>query len=189
MEPGGQFELSGAPFRSINETEAELQEHLKDLEWLEQEFPDLDVLWAGFQPDAKREDISWMPKGRYKVMREYLPTRGELGLDMMKRNGHRPGESGFHFRGGCCSQNESGVVASPLITVIYGIQESSREETRDSIVFANMSGVMWIRIGAETQILSWILVLGVFLPLMRNGPVMSRFSLSTGKESTTPIMR
>ena len=91
LEPGGQFELVVHHFaRSMDE--AELQEHLKDLEWLEQEFPDLDVLWAGFQPKAKREDISWMPKGRYKCARVSQP--GRTGSRHDEENGHRPGESG-----------------------------------------------------------------------------------------------
>ena len=130
LEPGGQFELSGAPFRSINETEAELQEHLKDLEWLEQEFPDLDVLWAGFQPDAKREDISWMPKGRYKVMREYLPTRGELGLDMMKRTATVQANLDFTSEEDAALKMRVASWLGPLITVIYG--NSRIVEGRDS---------------------------------------------------------
>ena len=40
---------------------------------------------VGFRPDAPREAIPWMPKGRYKIMRRYMPTRGSLGLDMMTR--------------------------------------------------------------------------------------------------------
>ena len=40
---------------------------------------------VGFRPDAPREAIPWMPKGRYAIMRRYMPTRGSLGLDMMTR--------------------------------------------------------------------------------------------------------
>jgi glutamate--cysteine ligase len=43
------------------------------------------MIGLGFHPKVRREDISWMPKGRYKVMRRYMPTRGDLGLDMMTR--------------------------------------------------------------------------------------------------------
>ena len=42
-------------------------------------------LGCGFHPTAKREDISWVPKSRYKIMREYMPKVGTLGLDMMLR--------------------------------------------------------------------------------------------------------
>ena len=44
------------------------------------------MLGVGFQPLWGRDDISWMPKGRYKIMREYMPKRGNLGLDMMLRS-------------------------------------------------------------------------------------------------------
>ena len=46
----------------------------------------ISVCWVGFQPLWGRSDISWMPKGRYKIMREYMPKRGSLGLDMMLRS-------------------------------------------------------------------------------------------------------
>jgi glutamate--cysteine ligase len=39
----------------------------------------------GFQPKWRREDMPWMPKGRYAIMRRYMPLRGNLGLDMMTR--------------------------------------------------------------------------------------------------------
>ncbi|MGB2241644.1 MAG: glutamate--cysteine ligase, partial [Candidatus Puniceispirillaceae bacterium] len=47
---------------------------------------ELCMLGVGFQPLWGRDDISWMPKGRYKIMREYMPKRGNLGLDMMLRS-------------------------------------------------------------------------------------------------------
>jgi glutamate--cysteine ligase len=42
-------------------------------------------LGLGFDPKWRREDVPWMPKGRYKIMREYMPKRGKLGHDMMLR--------------------------------------------------------------------------------------------------------
>jgi glutamate--cysteine ligase len=45
----------------------------------------LGFLGMGFQPKWRREDMPWMPKGRYKIMREYMPKVGSLGLDMMTR--------------------------------------------------------------------------------------------------------
>ncbi len=43
------------------------------------------MLGLGFDPKWRREDVPWMPKGRYAIMRRYMPTRGKLGLDMMLR--------------------------------------------------------------------------------------------------------
>jgi glutamate--cysteine ligase len=84
LEPGGQFELSGAPLETIHQTCAEVNEHLKQVRAVTSELG-LGMLGLGFHPTARREDIAWMPKGRYAVMRRYMPTKGKLGLDMMLR--------------------------------------------------------------------------------------------------------
>src|SRR5262249_10414910 len=43
------------------------------------------MLGMGFQPKWSRADTPWMPKGRYKIMGDYMPKKGKLGLDMMLR--------------------------------------------------------------------------------------------------------
>lgn len=84
LEPGGQLELSGAPVRTIHETQDEINEHLRQLG---QVCRDLDIAFLGIgaQPKWPFNAIPWMPKGRYRVMRDYLPHRGRLSLDMMTR--------------------------------------------------------------------------------------------------------
>jgi glutamate--cysteine ligase len=84
LEPGGQFELSGAPLHTLHETCAEVHEHLRQVREVAGELG-LGMIGLGFNPKWRREDIPWMPKGRYAVMRRYMPTRGGLGLDMMLR--------------------------------------------------------------------------------------------------------
>ncbi|MBW8729077.1 MAG: glutamate--cysteine ligase [Inquilinus limosus] len=84
LEPGGQVELSGAPLRSIHETCAEVADHLALVKKVGEQLG-IGMIGLGFQPKWRREDIGWMPKGRYKIMRDYMPKRGSLGLDMMKR--------------------------------------------------------------------------------------------------------
>jgi glutamate--cysteine ligase len=84
LEPGGQFELSGAPLATIHQTCSELKHHLT-LARAVGERLNIGMLGMGFSPNWQREDINWMPKGRYKIMREYMPKRGSLGLDMMTR--------------------------------------------------------------------------------------------------------
>lgn len=84
LEPGGQFELSGAPLENIHQTCSEVNEHLREVKEVCGEMG-AGMIGLGFHPKASREQIPWMPKGRYKVMRRYMPTRGNLGLDMMTR--------------------------------------------------------------------------------------------------------
>mgnify|MGYP005846607421 CR=1 FL=1 len=84
LEPGGQLELSGAPLRSIHETCREVAEHLEQCKAVAGPLG-LGMLGMGFQPLWKREDIPWMPKGRYRIMRAYMPKVGGHGLDMMLR--------------------------------------------------------------------------------------------------------
>ena len=85
LEPGGQFELSGAPLENLHQTCRETGHHLTVMKQATSEL-DLCMLGLGFQPKWKRDDISFMPKGRYKVMRAYMPKVGSLGLDMMLRS-------------------------------------------------------------------------------------------------------
>jgi glutamate--cysteine ligase len=84
LEPGGQFELSGAPVETIHKTCDEVQTHLKQVKEVGNELG-IGMLGMGFDPKWARSDISWMPKGRYKIMGAYMPKRGKLGLDMMLR--------------------------------------------------------------------------------------------------------
>jgi glutamate--cysteine ligase len=84
LEPGGQFELSGAQLESIHQTCNEVHTHLAQVREICDE-TGAGMLGHGFNPKWLRSDIPWMPKGRYKVMGEYMPKKGSLGLDMMLR--------------------------------------------------------------------------------------------------------
>ena len=84
LEPGGQFELSGAPLDTLHQTCAEVHEHLRQVKQVADELK-IGLIGLGFDPKSRREDVPWMPKGRYAIMRRYMPTRGGLGLDMMLR--------------------------------------------------------------------------------------------------------
>ncbi|MFA6986107.1 MAG: glutamate--cysteine ligase [Arenimonas sp.] len=84
LEPAGQFELSGAMLDTIHETCCETMAHLTEVKTVAEEIG-LGFLGMGFQPKWKREDMPWMPKGRYQIMRNYMPKVGNLGLDMMTR--------------------------------------------------------------------------------------------------------
>lgn len=84
LEPAGQFELSGAPVVSLQETQAEMQEHFDLIRGPASELG-IGFLPFGFQPLWGRDAMPWMPKSRYAIMRNYMPKVGSLGLDMMTR--------------------------------------------------------------------------------------------------------
>jgi len=84
LEPGGQFELSGAPLLTMHDICEETGRHLEEAKIVAAELG-LGFLGLGFSPIWRRDDVPVMPKGRYKIMRRYMPLVGSLGLDMMFR--------------------------------------------------------------------------------------------------------
>jgi glutamate--cysteine ligase len=84
LEPGSQLELSGAALPDLHQVEAEFHNHLRELKPISEKLG-LTWLGVGFQPLARQEDLTWVPKQRYGIMREYLPTKGHAAHDMMRR--------------------------------------------------------------------------------------------------------
>jgi glutamate--cysteine ligase len=84
LEPAGQLELSGAPLPRVHDTCSEVDTHLVEVKAVADELG-LGFLGMGFQPKWRRDEMPWMPKGRYRIMRSYMPKVGQLGLDMMTR--------------------------------------------------------------------------------------------------------
>jgi glutamate--cysteine ligase len=84
LEPGGQFELSGAPVETVHQTATELMAHLAQVREVAQPLG-IGFLGIGMTPDWTRADMPTMPKGRYRIMTGYMPKVGRYGLDMMYR--------------------------------------------------------------------------------------------------------
>jgi glutamate--cysteine ligase len=84
LEPGGQFELSGAPLADVHATAAELRTHLEATARVADDLG-IGFLDLGMSPKWTREETPVMPKSRYKIMAAYMPKVGSLGLDMMLR--------------------------------------------------------------------------------------------------------
>jgi glutamate--cysteine ligase len=84
LEPGGQFELSGAPLDSMHDTARETASHLAQVKEIGGSLG-IGTLGLGFQPSLTRDQVPWMPKGRYAIMRAYMPKKGNEGHDMMLR--------------------------------------------------------------------------------------------------------
>ena len=85
LEPAGQLELSGAPLTNIHETFNELDEHRSQIS-KEGSNLGLGFLGAGLTPNWSFDEMPIMPKSRYQIMKNYMPKKGNLGLDMMFRS-------------------------------------------------------------------------------------------------------
>ena len=84
LEPGGQFELSGAPLETLHETAAETSRHLYEVLDVGEDLA-IGFLGVGFSPKWMLAETPRMPKQRYGVMTRYMPQVGSRGLDMMYR--------------------------------------------------------------------------------------------------------
>ncbi len=84
LEPAGQFELSGGPLPDLHATHAELAAHIAALRTVAAPVG-IGFAPLGHHPTLGRADMPWMPKGRYAIMRRYMPLVGRFGLDMMQR--------------------------------------------------------------------------------------------------------
>jgi len=83
LEPAGQLELSGDAVETIHQTCGEVTSHLQQVKTISRDMG-IGFLGLGYRPIGEADDMPWMPKGRYKIMREYMPKRGTMGLEMMK---------------------------------------------------------------------------------------------------------
>jgi glutamate--cysteine ligase len=118
LEPGGQFELSGAAVETLHQTCAEVNQHLEQVKEVCREIG-AGVIGLGFNPKWRREDIHWMPKGRYKIMRAYMPTRGSLGHDMMLRTCTVQVNLDFDSEADMVKKMRVGVALQPIATALF----------------------------------------------------------------------
>ena len=84
LEPGGQFELSGAAVANMNDTAAELQNHLDDVRAIAEPLG-IRFMGIGAAPEWGHADMPIMPKGRYRLMTDYMGRVGTHGTQMMYR--------------------------------------------------------------------------------------------------------
>lgn len=138
LEPGGQVELSGAPLANAIETMAELQRHQAELTWAGERLG-LKFFVAGHHPFATREEINWMPKGRYAIMRGYLPQRGRLALDMMSRTCTVQVNLDYSSQTQCGQRLRLATAISPILTAIFA--NSPYREGRDTGLASARSNV------------------------------------------------
>lgn len=118
LEPAGQFELSGAPLETIHEVCAETREHLEETKTVADTLG-IGFLALGFTPDKTREQSQIMPKGRYVIMRRYMPLVGGQGLDMMLRTCTVQANLDFSSEADMTHKFRTSLALQPLATALF----------------------------------------------------------------------
>jgi len=118
LEPGGQFELSGAPVETLHQTCSEVNDHLDQVKQVDAELG-TGMLGMGFNPKWARADQPWMPKGRYQIMRDYMPKKGKLGIDMMIRTCTVQVNLDFADEADMVKKMRVGIALQPVATALF----------------------------------------------------------------------
>ncbi len=118
LEPGGQFELSGAPLRSVHETCAEVNTHQEQVREIADEIG-VGFLGLGYAPSWRLDEVPQMPKGRYDIMRGYMPKVGGYGLEMMFRTCTVQVNLDFSSEADMVKKFRVGLALQPVATALF----------------------------------------------------------------------
>jgi glutamate--cysteine ligase len=118
LEPGGQFELSGAPLQDVHQICDETGQHLEEVKAVADELG-LGFIGLGFSPLWTREETPVMPKGRYDIMRAYMPKVGTLGLDMMLRTCTIQANLDFSSEADMVRKFRTSLALQPIATALF----------------------------------------------------------------------
>ena len=118
LEPGGQFELSGSPFRTAREAHAENLEHLAQLK-INTASLGLRVVTLGYRPFDSISQMPWMPKTRYRVMRESLGARGKLAHAMMLMTATGQVSLDWKDEADCARKVMASAQLAPVLVALY----------------------------------------------------------------------
>jgi glutamate--cysteine ligase len=118
LEPGGQFELSGAPLKTVHQTCNEVNTHLEQVREVAGEIG-AGVIGLGFAPTWSMDDTHQMPKGRYKIMRRYMPKVGGYGHEMMFRTCTVQVNLDFGSEADMVKKFRVGLALQPVATALF----------------------------------------------------------------------
>lgn len=118
LEPGGQFELSGAPLEHLHQTCVETGEHLTQVRDVAGRMG-IGFLGLGFSPKWSLEDTPIMPKGRYEIMRNYMAKVGRLGRQMMFRSCTVQTNLDFGSEADMVKKFRVGLALQPIVTALF----------------------------------------------------------------------
>jgi glutamate--cysteine ligase len=118
LEPGGQFELSGAPVETVHQTCSELMAHLAQVREVAGPLG-IGFLGLGMAPTWTRAEMPVMPKGRYRIMTAYMPKVGTRGLDMMYRTCTVQTNLDFSSEADMVKKLRVGLALQPIATALF----------------------------------------------------------------------
>jgi glutamate--cysteine ligase len=118
LEPGGQFELSGAPFETVHQTAAEIDAHLRQAKEIAAPLG-IGFLALGMSPKWPLAQTPVMPKSRYQIMARYMPKVGTRGLDMMFRTATVQSNLDFSDEADMVKKLRVGLALQPLLTALF----------------------------------------------------------------------
>ncbi len=118
LEPGGQFELSGAPLETIHQTCRESNVHLSQLRQIAEPLG-IRFLGMGASPKWTLEQTPMMPKSRYQIMASYMPEVGTQGHDMMFRTCTIQTNLDFSSEADMRHKMQVGMKLQPLATALF----------------------------------------------------------------------
>lgn len=118
LEPGGQFELSGSPHFTARDAHRENVAHVEDVR-AACEALGLVPVALGYRPFGTPAQMPWMPKHRYQAMREILPRRGGLALNMMLMTATGQVSLDWTDEADCVRKTQVGVRLGPLMVALY----------------------------------------------------------------------
>jgi glutamate--cysteine ligase len=118
IEPGGQLELSGRPFKELHLIAAELDRHLEKCHTLTAELG-IELLAVGYRPWGTPASACWMPKERYRVMRPFLEGRGRHAADMMAMTGSTQVSFDFGSERDLAEKLRVALAVQPAVAALY----------------------------------------------------------------------
>ena len=118
LEPGGQFELSGAQHGDIHALDAELAAHLAAARAAAAPLG-IGFLSLGMSPKWTRAETPRMPKSRYRIMTDYMPKVGTRGLDMMYRTATAQANLDYASEADMVAKLRVGLALQPVMTALF----------------------------------------------------------------------
>jgi glutamate--cysteine ligase len=118
LEPGGQFELSGAPLDAAHDTAVELARHLILCQSVAEPLG-ISALSLGMSPKWRLAETPAMPKHRYDIMKRYMPKVGTRGLDMMFRTATVQANLDYRDEKDMVDKLRVGLALQPAITALF----------------------------------------------------------------------